>query len=77
MRTVTLVFLVLPAVMCGQVGTATLSGTVGDATGAVVPSAQVILDNTEQQSRRTTVTGAEGQYVIPAISPGQLQADRK
>lgn len=56
-----------------QVGTATLSGTVTDATGAIVPAAEVVLDNVDQQLIRTTVVGAEGQYVIAAIPPGSYK----
>lgn len=61
------------ASLYGQVGTATLSGVVTDATGAVVPAAEILLNHIEQQSVRTTVSGVEGQYVIPAIPPGSYK----
>ncbi|MBS1801354.1 MAG: TonB-dependent receptor [Acidobacteria bacterium] len=54
----------------GQVGTATLSGTVTDPSDALVPNASVVLEGTETKSRRVTVSDAAGLYVIPAIKPG-------
>jgi len=44
-----------------------------DSTGAVVAGAEVVLDHAEQQLRRSTVSGTEGQYVIPAIPPGSYK----
>ncbi|HZO52730.1 MAG TPA: carboxypeptidase regulatory-like domain-containing protein [Bryobacteraceae bacterium] len=72
MRLLVLAILV-PALIVAQVGTATLSGTVVDASGAVISGAEVILDHAEQQLTRSTLTGAEGQYVIPAIPPGSYK----
>jgi hypothetical protein len=54
----------------GQVGTATLSGTVTDPTGAVIPSAEAVLKSSLQQFSRQTV---HGDYVIPAIPPGKYE----
>ena len=53
-----------------QRGTATLSGTVTDASQAAVPSAEVTLESSTQQFHRVTVTNDVGQYVITAIPPG-------
>src|SRR4029434_9241990 len=64
---------VFPVLLSAQVGTATLSGTVTDATGAVIAGAEVILEHADQQFRRNTITGSEGQYVISAIPPGSYK----
>lgn len=61
---------ILSVALKAQVGTATLSGVVTDSTGAIIPDAEIILSHVEQQSVRKTVSGTEGQYVIPAIPPG-------
>ncbi|HET6220417.1 MAG TPA: TonB-dependent receptor [Acidobacteriaceae bacterium] len=53
-----------------QVGTATLSGVVTDASGAVIPNANVELQSQSEKMARQTVTNASGAYVIPAIPPG-------
>ena len=53
-----------------QLGTATLSGIVTDPSGSAIPAAQVTLNSATEKASRQTVTGAAGQYVIPAITPG-------
>jgi Carboxypeptidase regulatory-like domain len=56
--------------LAGQVGMATLSGTVRDPSGAAIPGAEVTLESTTQMASRRTVTDSSGQYVINAILPG-------
>lgn len=53
--------------------TAQLTGRVNDATGAVVPGAQVTATNTATGFKRETVTNEEGNYVIPLLQPGSYQ----
>ena len=50
--------------------TATLTGTVTDASGAVVPGAQILLKNTETGATYKTVTDSAGLYTIPEVKPG-------
>ncbi|CAN5761585.1 hypothetical protein BH10ACI4_BH10ACI4_11010 [soil metagenome] len=47
-----------------------LVGTVTDASGAVVPGAQVVGTNRETKVDYTGVTNAEGYYSIPFVNPG-------
>jgi hypothetical protein len=54
----------------GQTVTATLTGTVVDASGASVPEANVTLTNTLSGNVRKTVTNAAGYYALPAIPAG-------
>jgi len=49
---------------------AALTGTVADASGAVVPNATVILKNENSGDTRKTVSNAEGFFTISAIQPG-------
>lgn len=53
-----------------QVGMATLSGIVMDASGAVIPNAQITLESVQEHLSRQTVANSTGAYVIPAILPG-------
>jgi hypothetical protein len=64
-----LLFMSVPPLRA-QFGTATLSGTVTDPTGASVPSAQVTLEGALERTERQTTTDTAGMYVIPAITPG-------
>jgi hypothetical protein len=56
--------------MYAQVGTATLSGVIADASGASVPNAEVSLESLLRQFSRKAVSNISGEYVIPAIPPG-------
>ena len=58
----------LPAV--GQVSHGSLSGTVTDATNAVVPNAQIILVNEASGTTRKTVSNSVGYFDFAAIEPG-------
>ena len=50
--------------------TGTITGTVSDQSGAVVPEATVILTDTSTNAERTTVSSHTGQYVFVNVSPG-------
>jgi len=54
----------------GQTVTATLTGTVTDASGSAVPGAAVTLTNELSGDVRKTATSAVGYYSLPAIPAG-------
>jgi outer membrane receptor protein involved in Fe transport len=56
-----------------QVAGATLSGTVNDPSGAVVPNAQVAARNTATGVTRTATTDSAGFYSIPNLLPGTYE----
>ena len=69
-RLLVLLLCALPAAALAQQETATISGTITDATGAVVPNAVVIVTNVQTGiSVRTEATEA-GTYVVPSLRPG-------
>jgi hypothetical protein len=47
-----------------------ITGTVADATGALVPGAQIVLTNADTGTRSETVTTATGNYTLAALSVG-------
>ncbi len=53
-----------------QVEQATITGTVFDQTGAVVPGARVVATQPETNVSRETVTGGSGHYTIPYLPVG-------
>ena len=68
---------VLLAVMIGfssnawaQAGTATLTGTVKDAQGSVVPGATVTAAQPATGSTRNTTTNVQGVFTFPGLTPG-------
>jgi hypothetical protein len=74
-RTILLVGLAL-ALFClsqamSQSGRGTLTGTIKDPTGAVVPKAQVVVKNMESGAEFNTVATDSGVYHVPYIPPGK------
>ena len=51
--------------------TASLTGTVRDTTGAVLPRASVVLSNTATGAMRRLETNSDGEYLAAALPPGQ------
>jgi len=50
--------------------TATLSGTVTDQNGAVIPDVSIAVINIAQGFQRSTTTSGEGAFVVPLLPPG-------
>jgi hypothetical protein len=67
--------LALSAVAAVAQSTATLSGTVTDPSGAVVPNAQVKVHSTTTGADRVLVTDTAGIYVAPSLQPGDYQVE--
>ena len=53
--------------------TATLSGTIFDSSGAVIPGATITAKNKATASTSTAVSGADGLFTIPALEPGEYR----
>ena len=56
-----------------QLTTATLSGTVADTTGAVIPGVSVSVLQVETGITRDAVTDDEGRYRVPLLDPGEYE----
>ncbi len=67
-----LLLLFVPASVSAQT-TATVSGTVQDGSGGVVPGATVTATNAATKLVRATTTGAEGRYVLAGLPPGEYE----
>jgi hypothetical protein len=52
-------------------GTGQIEGVARDEQGGALPGATVSLRNEESGVTRTVVSGSEGRYVLPALSPGR------
>ena len=65
-----LVLILLTSTGFGQQLTGTLSGTVADSAGAVVPNAKVTMRNEASGDTRTTVSNGSGYFAITAVPPG-------
>jgi hypothetical protein len=65
--------LLFPALLPGQNTSCSLSGTVLDAAGAVIPQAKVTLVGEDNGFIRTSTTNKDG--LLPGPDPGDLYAD--
>jgi len=68
-----IIFLLIAGGACSafaQTSTSTLTGTVQDATGALLPNVAVTVTNTDRNTTQSTVTNEAGAYVLPALNPG-------
>lgn len=70
MRLRSVFLILLPALLWGQHGTATILGTVTDPTGAAIPNVTVTAKNAETNETRTFLTDAEGFYGFNALLSG-------
>src|SRR6266403_919219 len=50
--------------------TASLTGTVRDASGASIANAQVVVSSADRGINRETTTNSGGEYAVPALTPG-------
>jgi hypothetical protein len=63
----------LPATALSQVAGATLSGTVADQSGAVIPQASISAKNVATDISRTSTTSSAGFFSVPNLLPGTYE----
>src|SRR3954469_13582061 len=74
MKRTLVLFLIILAISAGAyaqgvAGLGAVSGTVRDATGAVIPGAMIAVANDARGVRRTTLTTEAGIFTVPALVP--------
>ncbi len=66
-----LVLLAVTAAGYGQTGLGTIAGKVADASGGVLPGAEVMATNIETDVKTQTITNDVGDYLVPNLIPGK------
>jgi hypothetical protein len=56
-----------------QITSATISGTIKDETGGVLPGVDVIVKNVDTGLTRSVVTDSNGYFTVPGLAPGQYE----
>ena len=69
--------MLLTAAAFGQVEAGSISGTVRDASGAVIPAASVTVKSIATGLERKTESGNLGQFTIPGLNPGMYDIQIK
>lgn len=67
----------LAGLASAQVETGSVVGTLRDASGAIVPNAQVVLTETQKSLHWQTTSNAAGYYAFPTLPPGEYQVQAK
>src|SRR6266700_7686308 len=67
------VLLFLCSAAFAQTGGGTVQGTIKDATGAVIPGAQVTILNVATSREYRTTTNEAGFYAFPPVQPGEYK----
>src|SRR5258708_38047848 len=62
--------LTMPSIASAQIGAATITGRVTDATGSTVPNVQVSITQVGTNFQYTGVTNQDGLYRVPSLQPG-------
>lgn len=57
------------------VANAQISGAVVDASGAAIPGAKITATQTDTEQQRTTISGADGSYVLPNLPVGPYRLE--
>ena len=56
-----------------QITSATISGTIKDQTGGVLPGVDVVVKNLDTSLTRSVVTDSNGYYTVPGLAPGKYE----
>ena len=62
-----LTFLFCSSSLFGQSATGSISGTVADSSGAIIPNAKVVLTDEATKSKRDTVANNSGVFNFPSV----------
>ena len=68
---VLLMIAMAPSLSKAQEFRALVSGKVSDSTGAAITGARIAIVDVATQVRSSTVSGSDGNYALPQLSPGK------
>jgi hypothetical protein len=66
----TIVLAAAPLWLCAQSTFGSILGTVSDATGAMVPNARIVITNEQENTTRSVISGAQGNYEALNLKAG-------
>ena len=66
-------FALSPILAWAQSQNASVSGTVTDPSGALIPNAELTLTSLQRQTTAKATTGSDGLYSFPNLEPGSYE----
>src|SRR5437660_944254 len=63
-----------PSLTVAQITSATISGTIKDETGGVLPGVDVVVTSLDTGLTRSVVTDSNGYFTVPGLAPGKYEA---
>src|SRR5881409_499217 len=74
-RVILAVVLLTPAShAAAQITSATISGTIKDETGGVLPGVDLVITNLDTGLTRSAVTDSNGYFTVSGLAPGRYEA---
>src|SRR5918995_3589049 len=69
------VLVAFPSMLCAQSYTGTITGSIKDASGALIPRATVTITNQQTDRRESATTDLEGRYTSVPLPPGEYRVE--
>ena len=69
--------ILMPSLLLGQATFGSITGSVTDSTGAVIPNAAVQVTNEGTNVSRTVTTSTSGNYEVPTLNAGRYRVTSK
>src|SRR5438093_9079814 len=68
-------FVICPSILCAQSYTGTISGSIKDASGGLIPRATVTITNQQTDRQESLATDLDGQYTSLPLPPGEYRVE--
>src|SRR5262245_37191252 len=67
--------ILFPSILAGQSFTGTITGSIKDASGGIIPRATVTITNQQTGSQQSVTTDLEGRYTSLPLPPGEYRVE--
>src|SRR2546427_12206984 len=68
-------FVIWPSILCAQSYTGTISGSIKDASGGLIPRATITITNQQTDRQESLATDLDGRYTSLPLPPGEYRGE--
>src|SRR2546427_2248513 len=68
-------FVIWPSILCAQSYTGTISGSIKDASGGMIPRATITITNQQTDRQESLATDLDGRYTSLPLPPGEYRVE--